>query len=472
MEGFLTKNQIRYVLLHLDLCFELSEELISCMRFLRTPTEQADNPTIDFMLSVKGFRDDQLLFIDGLPVLFPFGKHEKFYSIKENGIVFHHDLLKSAFYLLSGYQEQEPEYLDTLGRYPYELSVQAKLGIIDKPIVNYYFQVISDGIKQFCELNHLPWKERSPTGMTLFLSHDVDQVDTYSLNETLYYLKKCFTGGQKGVQDNRDYKKYARIYTKNYFRPGPKKNPAWSFPYLLEKEKSRQIISSYFFLPRGQKHQDAYYRFTEKRIQRLFSLLIEEGCEIGLHGTVQSAISGRTLISNLNELNEASPSSVKGIRQHRLMYQQGITSRLHEAAGVRYDTTLGFAAHEGFRNSFCLPFRLFDHQNDKMLDVWEIPLMVMDVTLFHYRKYDFAEAMDAVNRLITEVRKFEGVFSLLWHNSFLNEETYPGIRSFYEELLDRLSSAMHQCETGERIIDRMDPVSQKFLDRNDPLNIS
>jgi hypothetical protein len=153
-----------------------------------------------------------------------------------------------------------------------------------------------------------------------------------------------------------------------------------------------------------------------------------------------------------DRLQENASVSISGVRQHRLMWDHPQTALIQENAGLIYDVTLGFAMHEGFRNSYCHPFRLFDFDKNRMISTWEIPLNVMDSTLFYYRHLGFEQAESVVNELIAEVKKFNGVFSLLWHNSYFNESEIPGISQFYSTLLKRISSEIPKSVTGEEII--------------------
>ena len=128
---------------------------------------------------------------------------------------------------------------------------------------------------------------------------------------------------------------------------------------------------------------------------------------------------------------------------------------IHEKAGISYDSTLGFPEHEGFRNSYCFPFKLFDFQSDRMIDVWELPLNVMDVTLFHYRKLTKDEAYKSVEVILDEINRFNGLFTLLWHNDFFDEDRYPGISEFYANLLRMIKTYHPLSLSGKEISNRM-----------------
>ena len=63
--------------------------------------------------------------------------------------------------------------------------------------------------------------------------------------------------------------------------------------------------------------------------------------------------------------------------------------------------------------------------------------------------------MESIENLLSEVVKFKGVFSLLWHNSFFNEWEFPGITAHYIRVLDRIKALGLEGITGTEIIRRM-----------------
>jgi hypothetical protein len=144
-----------------------------------------------------------------------------------------------------------------------------------------------------------------------------------------------------------------------------------------------------------------------------------------------------------------------GIRQHFLKFNPGTTDQIQQKAGLKYDASLGFAEQEGFRHSYCWPFKLYDFKNDRSMDLWEIPLTLMERTLFSYRKLDLGSSRTSVEELVAEVIKFNGVFSLLWHNNFFDEREIKGITSFYTGILDLIEEHDMEGLTGRSIVERM-----------------
>ena len=463
MEGLLSDARIKYVVYHLRNHVALSDQLLS--RFVFSQESLAnESGKIIFKLSGSPLTANQIIEVNSTPVLFPLSDKTVFYTLDSNGnLIFEHDILKSAFYLLSGYQEYTNKTSqDKLKRFAFEDSIQCKLNIASIPVVNYYFEVICEALEKFCQLHKLEFrKTRLFPSFGFQLSHDIDRVDLYTIPYIGYKLKEVL----RRVKTPLSLGTNTRLLvsgTLKYLGILRKDNPYWNFNLLRKLEREHNFRSIFFFLDQGVKHADAYYSFHEERVKKLFRYLQEEGCEIALHGPVRSLSSQDTMIASLAKLKEASQAPVIGNRQHRLLWSHPETAVIESRAGLQYDSTLGFAAHEGFRNSYCYPFRIFDFANDKMLDVWEFPLTVMDGTLLSYRSLTNQEALQKCKDLIREVKKFGGLFTLLWHNSFFDEDVYPGVQKLYEDILTATSEQRPECVLGHELLSRMKNLTAAY----------
>jgi hypothetical protein len=220
----------------------------------------------------------------------------------------------------------------------------------------------------------------------------------------------------------------------------------------MEWEAERGFRSTYYFLEKDGKYDNSRYRFSQLKIRKLIRELADRGHEIGIHGTMQSFDNPGAMKRTLDRLSTVSPEPVTGIRQHYLRFKPGYTARIQAKLGLSYDASLGFSEHEGFRNSYCWPYKFFDFDKQQTMDFWEIPLTLMDVTHFHHRGLSYEQSSEAVRILAAEVVKFNGVFSLLWHNSFFDECIFPGITAHYTGMLDQLKSLGMEGITGKEII--------------------
>ena len=437
---------------------ELHDGLKQLIRYGYEPAP--GTPGVYFPASEKELDLEKVITMDEIPVLYPIaGEPHGFYKLQDEGLYFHHDLLKSIFHLLSGYEEVKRGTRDEYGRFPYAESLQCKLGIPDKPVVNYYMEIIMDGLRKFCEKKGIPFQRKTVFKKpVLMLSHDVDLVDAYDFKETAYKFKQLL-GLAESPYTFRGKAADAFTALYHFLNPFSRTNPFWSFPELMEWEAARAFHSTYFLLEKDGNYDNSRYRFHQRRIRKLIRDLSAGGHEIGIHGTMQSWDDPEAMKRTLEHLRAVSPEPVTGIRQHYLRFKPGITARIQAGAGLVYDASLGFSENEGFRSSYCWPFKFFDFESQQVLDFWEIPLTLMDVTHFLKRGLDLEQSRESVRALSSEVVKFNGVFSLLWHNSFFNEREFPGITDHYIWILDHLKSLGIDGLTGREIISRMNGES-------------
>ncbi|MBQ1819611.1 MAG: hypothetical protein II120_05360, partial [Bacteroidales bacterium] len=104
---------------------------------------------------------------------------------------------------------------------------------------------------------------------------------------------------------------------------------------------------------------------------------------------------------------------------------------LWQDAGITDDYTLGFAERCGFRCGTCHPYPLYDVRHDKVTDIIEHPLIVMDGTLFDYMKLSVEDARALTQRLKQRCLDVEGDFVILWHNHATTREMKPYYEGVY-----------------------------------------
>jgi hypothetical protein len=467
MKG-LSRNAIQYIFYHLTNHCIIGDHLNSLIVYGDEYIEASKvySKKIIFLSSHKEIQD--FCFIECLdrriPVIFPVTDSEKSFIIDQNqNLVFQHDFLKSAFYILSGYQETLGMETDPMGRFKYENSLQKQLGFTTIPIVNYYFEVIILGLEQFCSLHSIPFKrKRMFDNFGFFLSHDVDRVSFYHPREVAFKVKQFIGLAPLYYTKSTTLKLFFKgVY--HLLNPFKKQDPWWNFDYLINLEKQLNIRSTFYFLEKEHRNLDSRYRFNTPKIKRLISKLNDEGFEVGLHGTIRSATSIESLKNQFNSMSLNTNIYPVGIRQHFLKLQYPTTLKTQNEVGLKYDTTLAFAEHEGFRNGYCYPFKPYDFEADRMLDIWELPLMLMEVSVLGYKKEPYQAIEPASMYLISEVQKFGGFFSLLWHNCRLDEYLYPGITFFYENLLKTIVDQKPEVMRGVDIYKQIDNFDHNII---------
>ncbi|MEN8157833.1 MAG: polysaccharide deacetylase family protein [Bacteroidota bacterium] len=451
MNRRITANEIAYLLDHLSPLYsgvKLAQYLVADERSF----EEAAGAEAAFFipLSTKPLDVTEVIPIEEIPVLFPCSTSKKWYTVEGAGIRFHHDILKSAFYLLSGYQEYVSKERDMHGRYPWRSSIQHRIGITGIPVVNYYFEIILEAFEKFSKVNGLEFRIKKRENPVLFLSHDVDRIRKYSLRNLGFVGLQLFGIKSNNYSLNRrlknvwDYAKGTLLF---------RKDPYWNFHELQQLERELGITSTWYLLEKT-REDNSKYHFRDTKIRQIISETSSQGHEIGIHGTLESSEDPAAMSGGVSRLNDICDKPVSGIRQHYLKYSNPVTTQIQAGSDLQYDATLGFAEQIGFRNSYALPFRLYDFDNSQPFDLWQIPLNVMDVTLLGYMGIPVEEIPEAIRPILREATRFGAIIAMLWHNCNLDDEEFPGINVVYRRLLKEVMDSGFTSMTGTQIIKR------------------
>ena len=283
------------------------------------------------------------------------------------------------------------------------------------------------------------WPENRPFG--LFLSHDIDQIhdrELFRVLADLNHVRRIWTKSEKGSAPLA-----LRRVARALVAPKPAEQ---DFETILEIEARHGFRSTFFVL------HDPYwsrngprYRLTCPEIRRIADLVRGSGCEIGLHGGVLRLNQADGYRESREALRVALGVEAVGTRNHLLRFSGMDTWAAQESAGFRYDATFGFSDRLGPRDGRMIPF-VPEGRN-----ILELPLTVMDVTLFRNLGLEGAAALDAAWQAIEPLAQAGGLVSLLWHNNYFNEPEYRDWQWTYEQLLERLAALKPWCATGAEI---------------------
>jgi len=262
----------------------------------------------------------------------------------------------------------------------------------------------------------IEWPRRAR--LAVALTHDVD----YSRMEMPYALRsvrKALYQGRFSLASRRT----AGIFTKNH-------DPFTNFKQIINIEAQYDAKSTFFFLV-NRKDFAGGNNFEELTDE--INFIIDKGWEIGLHTGYFSYDDPRKIASEKKMLEKVTGCKVRGVRNHFLRFSIPRTWE-NLSAFFDYDSTFGYADHVGFRNGVCHPFKPCT-PDGRIIDIWEIPLTVMDTTFIKYMDADAREAFEWVKLLVRKVEKVKGVITLLWHNTTFDELVYGEYARMYRALL-------------------------------------
>lgn len=206
---------------------------------------------------------------------------------------------------------------------------------------------------------------------------------------------------------------------------------------VADEEKERGFRSSYYFLTAN---------YSLRNLASSLAKLEGGGWEVGLHGDFGTHDSAEGMNRAINRFKGETTIVPLGVREHFLRFDFEKTWEIMDKAGLDYDTTVGFADRLGFPLGLCTPF----HPPDKEwrpMRLLELPLVLMDATLWGYLKRDEKDGASDVESMLARVERVNGLFTLLWHQEAVRMK---GGR-LYTSILDELRKRGPYVNSGRAI---------------------
>ena len=425
MENF----QLQYITEKFSIAYENSEGDIEIKKRI--------SPT--FFLQVEDIDPQKVVWMNWKGLSFPClgdcNVIEEIITIENNHPVIHVDIIFGVFYFLSGWNECFHLNKDAIGRVSFKESMIYQLNIINIPVVNIYFDILSKALTMAGIVN----RRKQPEGFefSAVLTHDIDQCQSAWLE-----------GGFSELKQRR-----LATVTQLLWKRILGRDDWFNFETIMSIEHPFEASSSFYFLPhKGKKGglKNADYDVRCKNIQKIIQRLRETGREVGVHGSIGSHHDSNQLKKDISCLGG---SIVMGNRFHYLMFDPEKTVQILEDCGIKYDTSLMFAEHVGFRRGCCSPFYLYDFERNRISSVIEIPLIVMDTTFRnkHYMGIPQGKVLEEIKPLIDVTQQFNGMLTILWHNNFFSDYKYAGWRQLYVELLQYMNEQKAWLTNGEQV---------------------
>ncbi|NPE28441.1 hypothetical protein HNV12_10805 [Methanococcoides sp. SA1] len=316
--------------------------------------------------------------------------------------------------------EYNPMFTDQYDRVPYYVSS--------------YRNIFEPKVSKFLLENGL--KPEYPDGkkFAVCLTHDIDSIYPQKLR-TLYNAFRSLTHGQ-----------IVNALKTSFSIIDKSQKPLWNFKDIMELEEKYNAKSSFYFLALDPDDRDFSYEIED--LEHELGHIVDNGWEVGLHGGHESYNNLEDIKRKKLRLERVLGKKVVGYRNHYLRFKVPDTWELLSRAGFKYDTTFAYADCVGFRNGMCHPFRPFNLSTNKEIDILEIPLNIMDVTMISHMNIDQKRAWELTKQLIDTVEQYNGVFTILFHNdTYKLEENFK----FYEKMLKYCSEKGAWMTSGEEI---------------------
>lgn len=273
-------------------------------------------------------------------------------------------------------------------------------------------------------LNKCSWPDSHRT--CCVLTHDVDWLH--------------YSPWHRAVFRRRSVPQLARLVYNSLFH---KKDFGNNIADIVKTEKDEDVRSSFYFQPR--------YEENSAAVPPALKLLRDRNFEIGLHGYYAHR-SLEKLRTQKQVLEKRAQLIVRGIRQHGAQFTHSLTWRHEAEAGFAYDLTVHSNEKFGFRAGTCFPYHLFDRERDTRLRMLELPTSIIDWTIL-FQRLSVEDALKQLRKVEAVVESYGGLLLACFHNTYMNNETFPEIVEIYASLLDDVhqkdywvATAMECCQ--------------------------
>lgn len=375
--------------------------------------------------------------INGVPFLYGNPTIEK----RGETVLVHADLPASAFFFMSRYEEIcRRDLRDKHGRFPGKESLAYRNNLLCRPLVDEYGVLIRQWLRDTGK--DIP--EPEPKVAKLWVTHDMDA--PFFCRNLRAVARETLRG--KGL-----------LYALKVFF-GKTEDPYDTFSWMFQAEETHLQKMPYpwqtiYFVKAGgtHLHDRPHYRLHSKCIKNLLRDIASHKVLWGLHGSYSAAETGASLLekkhleSFVKHKLDTGRNKVFLFRSHYLRSCEPEDFRKLEKIGITDDFTMGYADVAGFRLGTCRPVIWIDPSRGTLSKLVLHPLTVMDTSL-HQKEYMYLSednAKEYCAALFEKTRRFGGDICILWHNSTLVGNAYPGpavpwARSFYLYILDYLAN--------------------------------
>lgn len=351
-----------------------------------------------------------------LPVLYGESK----ITVGQNQYILHADLISSSYFMLSRWEETVDDQKDEHDRSTGKNSIAYKYDFLQRPIVNEYADVL--------------WKilimagyngTRKKHNYRAVITHDIDQ--PYLWPSWFINVKHLAGDLLKRKDLSMFFEDLISLY--NTAIKG-KRDPFDHHDYLISFANENSYKAHFNFIISALSKFDQSLPVSDSRLKGLISKIEANGHIVGYHPGYNVVNDEMLFKKELNQLQSIVSQKIISGRQHYLRFKVPDTWRIWDAAGMEWESSMGYSDLPGFRCGTCYSYSVFDCKERKKLKLKEKPLLLMDATLVHYLK---SAEIPSLHSLKNECKKHGGEWLTLWHNDLVS---HPILKDFPSLILN------------------------------------
>ena len=397
-----------------------SKELIFKDAFFNQFSTNLDYLKIENIPKNIKFISNKFLVEDNIPIIYG----DDTLDIRDKSITCGIDIFASSFFMLTRWEEYVNKTRDTHNRFPAIESLAFKNNFLDRPVVNEYLEMLKNMLRLLD--NSLSFKTYE---YKLILTHDIDHIyawnsfKKFALNLARDLIKRTSI---KNFFNSIIYYTQVKLKIKN--------DPYDTYDYIMNLSESVGVKSYFFFMAEGLTSYDNHYKSGSKEAKAIVSNILNRGHHVGIHPTYNAYNNKEQFTKEKKELERNFNTKITFGREHYLRFELPTTWRIWEENDMLWDSTMNYTDRDGFRCGICYEYPLFDVLARKPLRLKEKPLIVMDANTID--ELSPTEMEKSIKDLIIKVKKYNGEFVFLWHNSSYDTAKWQKYKSVYENIIN------------------------------------
>ncbi len=356
------------------------------------------------------------------------------------------DLPVNAFYFLSSWSERRAGPSE---RRSHATSEFVRLDIA-QDVVDRHLRHLVDRLTRLLRRLGLPdpaaleWP--GAHAFAVVLSHDVDFLPVTRADNAIQGLKSIL----RHLVRQRDPVDAWRAGGGWLKALAQRRDPYGCVPQIIAREQAMGVRSSFQIAVGHRDPRDVNYRIDDDRVRDYLRAIEHAGFEVALHGSCRSTEQPQWYVEEA-QLLARRLSRPLGSRQHFLSFDYDALFAAQEAAGIRYDMSMGFADHPGPRAGFSFPYFPYNLREDRPYRVLQISLFLMDATLSGYMKLRADAARPIVDACLDDLRAKRGCASVVWHPIVFGGARDPGYDELYFHLIEQVHARGGLATDGRTI---------------------
>jgi hypothetical protein len=336
------------------------------------------------------------------------------------------DIFAASFYLLSRYEEYLPHKTDMYGRYAHENSLAFKQGFLNLPLINIWLADLQEILSK-----------KNPS--LKLLSRSFTFIPTYDIDIAWSYKHKGFFRNAGGLLKSIFKGQWTSVVERIAVLAGKRKDPFDSFEWLNDLHSKKQLSPVYFLLlaekAKGYDKNILPVKTALKKLVKEHSSLYHTG----IHPSWRSGDHLQFLAKEITTLKDITNKPVEKSRQHYIRMTMPATYRRLIDAGIKEDYSMGYGSINGFRASYCLPYKWYDLEKEQQTPLTIFPFCFMDANLYFEQGYSSDEALKEMEHYHNITKQVNGMLITIWHNHFFGtDKMFKGWREVYNTMINRI----------------------------------